>query len=189
MGYTRSFTLQPGSAAYAAAWPQMLADTELILQTVSRRGIALCGPLGTGKPQLDPAVGIGFNGNLDSGHGCDSLWLPAPGPVAAGAPDDARVWRYTKTIGLPYDLAVTSVLLRCHLLAPDAFTIGGSGTWHDWTTPVGHNPRDLVTDLFGTHVADSPLVDTTEGFALTQSGGWVDPRLATEPIVVTRPPR
>ncbi|MEU8075971.1 hypothetical protein AB0B31_11015 [Catellatospora citrea] len=185
MNTPHRFVLQPGSTTYQQIWPQILADTRRILHAVRRRGIVLAGPRGTGQPLLDPARGIGFTGDITAGYACESLWLPAPGPAAPGAPTDARIFGHAATVRAPYDLAVTTVLLRCHLLAPDVVAIGGQ-PWRSWTSPPGANARDLVTDLFGIRVTASPLTDVTTGMALTQSGRWIDPRLATEPVVVTR---
>jgi hypothetical protein len=185
MSTRHRFVLQPGSTTYLQVWTQILADTGRVLDAVRRRGVALAGPQGTGRPLLDPARGIGFTGDITAGYTCESLWLPAPGPASVGAPADARIHGQAATVRAPYDLAVTTVLLRCHLLAPDVIAIGGT-PWQYWTSPPGANARDLVMHLFGIRVTASPLTDVTTGMALTQSGHWVDPRLATEPLVVTR---
>ncbi|WP_432983154.1 hypothetical protein [Dactylosporangium sp. CA-233914] len=150
MGYTHSWRCQPGSGWYAAIWPQLFADTRSILDTVTAAGTRLTGPDGTGTPWLDPATGVAFNGVV--GQACDTFRLDSPGP-------DRPQWRFCKTDAEPYDLAVTAVLLRAHLLLPSSFHIGSEGSWDaDWEPA-----RDLVWRVFRLAILADPLVDTTEG--------------------------
>lgn len=183
MGYTHSFVYQPGSAQYAAAWPAILSDTRWIMRAVRRHGVVMRGPAGTRQPVLDPQLAISFNGDAAAGLDLDPFTLNAPHPVGDDAPADCRVWRFVKTEERPYDLAVATVLLRAHILAPDVFAIGSSGEWGtDWIAPAGHNPRDLVADLFGVRVEQDPLTDPTQGMAIGPAG-WIDPRLADNPVI------
>lgn len=117
----------------------------------------------------------------------DWLWTAytcrAPHSIP-NAPADCRVWRFVKTQRLPYDLAVTTILLRTFLLAAEVFAIGGSGQWReDWTEPAGVNARDIVAELFGVRVADDPLTDPSQGMAIGPAG-WIDPRLIDNPVIL-----
>lgn len=158
MDYTHSWRLQPDSPGYAAAWPFVVHDTARIVREVSR-SVALAGPDRSGPPLVDAISGIQFNGA--GKQGCDSFQLPPPGTRR-------RYWFYCATRRLPYDLAVTATLLRCHLLTPDMFAIGSSGSWHrDWRPA-----RDLVYHLFGTDAIGMPFTDTTAGLAVDQLLAW-----------------
>lgn len=157
MGHTHYWRYQPDSPAYAAAWPSVVHDTTRIVQQVSR-SVALAGPDRSGPPLVDALSGIAFNGADKAG--CDSFLLPSPG-------SRPRHWFYCDTRRLPYDLAVTATLLRCHLLLPDTFAIGGDGSWHrDWRPA-----RDLVHHLFGHETARMALTDTTAGLSVEQLFG------------------
>lgn len=154
MDYTHSWRLPPDSPAYTAAWPSVVRDTTIIVKQVTQT-IPLAGPGGSGPPVVDAISGIQFNGAGKSG--CDSFLLPPPG-------SRGRHWFYCATRRLPYDLAVTATLLRCHQLTPSIFAIGSSGSWHrDWGPA-----RDLVRHLFGTYVIGMPLTDTTAGLTVDQ---------------------
>ncbi|MEV0269841.1 hypothetical protein AB0H43_13770 [Hamadaea sp. NPDC050747] len=182
MGYVQTYGYQPGSDAYAAAWPIIVSDAQTIITAVTDLGIAVRGPMGTGDPIADLSGGIRLNGDDAAGLSFDGFDLPAPYRTPE-APADCRVWRFVKTQRRPYDLAVTSILLRAHVLAPDVFAIGSDGHWADeWTTPAGANPRDLVARLFGVHVVDDPLTDPSEGMAIG-TAGWIDPRLVDNPVI------
>ncbi|MCP2323623.1 hypothetical protein HDA40_002130 [Hamadaea flava] len=182
MGYVHTYGYQPGSDPFAAAWPAIVGDVQTIIAAVAEIGIAVCGPMGTGDPIADLSDGIMLNGDDAAGLSFDGFDLPAPHHTP-GAPADCRVWRFVKTARRPYDLAVTAILLRAHLLAPEVFAIGSDGQWaEEWTTPPGVNPRDLVARLFGVHVADDPLADPSEGMAIGPTG-WIDPRLVDNPVI------
>lgn len=60
-----------------------------------------------------------------------------------------------KTERFPCDVAVTAILLRCHLIALDAFLVNSDGDWdqewaEDMTSPptAGLSSRGLVAELF-----------------------------------------
>jgi hypothetical protein len=53
-----------------------------------------------------------------------------------------------------------TLLLRCHLLAPDAFAFHSAGRWdEDWQRPCynGLSGRGVVAELFGPTPAVSPF--------------------------------
>lgn len=70
-----------------------------------------------------------------------------------------QAFGFCKTNHRPYDRAVTAVLLRCHLLAPGAFTITSDGDWdQDW-----RQARTIVETLFptpGTGLSAEPSTAT-----------------------------
>ncbi|GAA1577218.1 hypothetical protein GCM10009827_118820 [Dactylosporangium maewongense] len=150
MGYTHSWRYRPGSADYAAAWPQILTDVTHLLGTLQGDAIDLAGPQGYALPIIDPVDGIAFNGAVPEDYECFDLDSPGP---------DRPVWRFCKTDRRPYDLAVTAVLLRCHQLLPGSFLIGSDGSWdRDW-----HAARGVVRECFGAVTGTDPLCDTTIG--------------------------
>ncbi|WIN00021.1 hypothetical protein ACTOB_003696 [Actinoplanes oblitus] len=136
MGYTHYWQYQPASAAYAAVWPRIVADTRRILTEIGTT-IALAGPDGTGTPLLDLTEGIAYNGARPDDFETFDLAPP-------GASD--RPWGFCKTERRPYDLAVTATLLRCHLLLPDEFGIGSDGNLDSDWAPA----HKLIQNLFDT---------------------------------------
>jgi len=170
MGYTHYWAYQPSHPAYATAWPTIIADSRAIIDRVRQAGIVIAGPDGHRRPILDPTDGIGFNGDATSDLDGDPFQLLAPLPaIRSGTPTATA---FCKTGRKPYDLAVTSVLLRVALLLPDAFAVASDGRWNgEWAhgvTQFHHDPawlgaRMVVAELFGTAPVDSPLRDTLAG--------------------------
>jgi hypothetical protein len=166
--YTHYWVYLPGHPRYIQAWPTILDDTRRIIAQVREAGIVIAGPDGYRRPTLDPADGIGFNGDATSDLDGAPFHLLAPLPAhphgipAAGA--------FCATRRKPYDLAVAAVLLRCRLLLPDVFGIRSDGAWDvEWargaTTgtaagAAGIGARRLVADLFG-EVPDTDPVHST----------------------------
>ena len=147
MGYTHYFRYQPTALDFATAWPQIVTDSQLICHAVTAAGVVLAGPLGTGTPVADPIDGISLNGSAERGEDHDTLTILSPQLGGSGHQS-----RFCKTERRPYDLAVTAILLRCRLLAPDEFRLASDGTWHEWaiTTSRGlPSSRQLLADLFG----------------------------------------
>ncbi|WP_436528297.1 hypothetical protein [Actinoplanes sp. HUAS TT8] len=154
MEHTHCWRYRPDSPVWAAAWPGIIHDITRIVQAISN-SVALAGPDGTGPALTAADTGIAFNGPGTAGG--DSFQLPPPGPWR-------RHWYHCDTRQRPYDLAVTATLLRCHLLMPTTFAIGGDGSWHkDWRPA-----RDLVHRLFGEQANGMPLSDTTAGATVEQ---------------------
>jgi hypothetical protein len=161
MGYTHYWTLPPGDPRYAMRWPGIVEDTRRIVDAVRDLGVVIAGPDGYRRPVLDLSAGIAFNGDATSDLDYDTFALTAPG--FGGAPRT----EFCKTGRRPYDLAVTAVLLRCHLLLPDVFLIGSDGEWeHEWLTgavpdatgpTAGIGARRLLADLFGNTPKDNPF--------------------------------
>lgn len=154
MGYTHYFDYEPTDPRFRRAWPQMVADTRKIVARVHDAGIVLHGPFGTGPPVVAVDQAIAFNGDETQELNCENFIL---------TPKDATPFSqqiFCKTGRLPYDLAVMAVLLRCHLLAPDAFSFHSDGRWdEDWQQPWynGLSGRGVVTELFGVTPTASPF--------------------------------
>ena len=145
MGYSHSWRYRTGSAAYAAAWPAIVQDTNHIVAALNHR-LQLTGPDGAATPRLSRVHGIAFNGLL--GEHSEPLVLDAPGPRD-------RSWFYCKTNREPYDLAVTATLLRCHLLLGSGFPISSDGDWNrDWRPA-----RRLIKRLFDATVTAPPFTE------------------------------
>jgi len=164
---THSWAYQPGHPAYHQAWPTMVGDARRIIEYVRRLGIVIAGPDGLGTPVLNQQVGIGFNGDASTDLAGEPFTLLAPDcplghPVATGTVTTNRK---------PYDLAVTTILLRCALLAPEAFAVASDASWSQWgsgsaTWPAAatrHSSRRIVADLFEGRPVASPLRESLAG--------------------------
>ena len=163
--YTHYWVYLPSHPRYAQAWPTILADTRSIIEQVRHAGIVIAGPDGYRRPTLDPAEGIGFNGDATSDLDGAAFHLLAPLPAHLQAIPAAGSSCTTRR--KPYDLAVTAVLLRCRLLLPDVFHVRSDGGWDvEWArgvttgTAPGIGARRLIADLFG-DVADTDPVHST----------------------------
>lgn len=163
MGYTHSWAYLPDHEQFRTAWPRMVIDAKTIITgVVDHHAVTVCGPSGQGSAVLSEGA-IGFNGDASADADYEPFWLtyaidPASW-LATGLAERGFVWAFCKTARRPYDLAVGAVILRAHLLAPDAFAIGSDGGWDtDWQ-PI----RALYTDLFDPVGGSSPLTSTTDG--------------------------
>jgi hypothetical protein len=154
MGYTHYFDYEPTDPRFQRAWPQMVSDTRKIVARVHSAGIVLRNPFGAGPPVVSVDTAIALNGDETQDLSCEPLVLvPREDPPY-------RQYGFCKTGRFPYDLAVMAVLLRCHLLAPDAFTFHSDGRWdEDWQRPWynGLSGRGVVADLFGSSPVASPF--------------------------------
>ena len=166
MQYRHHWAYPPTHPRYRQEWPAILADTRRIIDRARAAGIVIAGPDGRRSPVIDPADGVGFNGDATTDLDGDPFTLLAPmRMLPAGKHPTASA--SCRTNRKPYDLAVASVLLRCHLLLPDLFGIGSDGRWDvEWAsgqTPRPARPgpplsaRRLVADLFDTAAVDDPL--------------------------------
>ncbi|WP_031510879.1 hypothetical protein [Streptomyces megasporus] len=163
MGYTHYYAYAPRTAVFRTAWPQMVVDTRRILDTVRSGAVSLAGPFGSEEPEVTERI-IHFNGRRPYHY--ESFVLDPEPPDPAVDPYGAQryaeqgfAWSFCKTARQPYDIAVSAVLLRCHMLAPAAFVIGSDGYWNDeWRTA-----RQVVEALFDTVPDVSPFQDTTAG--------------------------
>ncbi len=161
MGYTHYWASARGDDRFAATWPAIVASAEAIIGRLNGTAMVITG-LFPGGAAVDPGQGIGFNGVIGAEQDGEPFVLRAPDPTVGSR----MRWQFCKTGNMPYDLAVTALLLRCHLLLDDDFPIDSDGEWDgDWdrdrmdSHPT--NPRRLVADLFGVAATGCPFTDTT----------------------------
>jgi hypothetical protein len=154
MVYTHYWAYQPDSPSFATVFPHLVADTRLIIARLSDHGIELAGPSGIGQPLLHEAI-ITFNGaRPDTGEN----FVLAPG-AGSGLTERTRTGEpfrldYCQTRRQPYDLAVTTVLLRAQQLAPQDMVLASDGSWtHDWD-----RAQTLLGALFGAPVQVDALM-------------------------------
>lgn len=179
MGYSHYFAYDPRAESFIAAWPRMVADASRIAAHVENvLRIRLAGGAGEGRPEIDERR-IWLNGPADEDLAHDTFLIdPA---LAHSGERDGLVSDCCKTQRMPYDIAVTSILLRCRHLAPDAFVIGSDGDWErEWRHGAmywapgcerGPAPLALVAALFAQveRRSDSPLTaDAWDGPASAQ---------------------
>ncbi len=150
MGYTHYFAYDPDAESFITAWPQMVDDARAIgVHVQETLGVRLAGGMGEGRPEFTERW-IWFNGPSRRDLGHETLLIdPQPWRVWEEAAADGQqhwakeehkrlrergfVWAFCKTARKPYDIAVTSVLLRCRHLAPDSFVIDSDGQWErEW---------------------------------------------------------
>jgi hypothetical protein len=153
VSYTHYWSYRPASAAYRAAWPQILRDATRIVEHVGKT-VNIAGPDGTGAPLLNH-TGIAFTGAFPD----DEYFELVP-------PDDGgQVWAHCTTAPQGCDVAVTAILLRCHLLLPAEFRINSNGRFDSDWLPARH----LVRQLFRITSATIPFTSTAAGIPLPDS--------------------
>ena len=173
--YTHYFAYDPNAESFAHAWPQMVDDARTIAEHVQNElGVVIAGGDGTGEPEFSERW-IRLNGTARGHLAHETLlidmqpWRTWDENAELGYHDWARMewtgfreqgfaWAFCKTVRNPYDIAVTSILLRCTHLALDAFVIGSDGDWeHEWQhgaaywgagCKTGPAPVEIVRRLF-----------------------------------------
>jgi hypothetical protein len=176
MGYPHYFAYDPSAESFVNAWSRMVADSQLIVAYVQTAlAVPLADSVGDGDPEITERW-IRLNGPTADDLGHESFVIdPSPWKVwdeqaALGHVEWANCERaqleatgfvtgFCKTARKPYDIAVTTVLLRCRHLAPDAFVIASDGDWkHEWQYGAMHwhpgcvrcpGSADVVRALFG----------------------------------------
>jgi hypothetical protein len=176
MGYTHYFAYDPNAESVTKARLRIIDDARAIgVHVQEALGIRLANGVGEGQPEFTERW-INLNGpsRRDLGHETFLLdfqpWKVWDEEAALGyqhwADNERRrfeergfIWAFCKTTRKPYDIAVTSILLRCHHLAPDAFVIGSDGQWErEWQHGAmywgagcepGTGPVEVVRTLFG----------------------------------------
>src|SRR3981189_1537026 len=127
MGHTHYFAYDPGTESFLDAWPQIFTDACLIASHVQEAlGIRLADGDGRGSPEI-PRGPIRLNGPAVAGFD-HQTFLIDPTPLA-DLEERGFVVGFCKTARKPYDIAVTSILLRARHLAPHAFVIASDGDW------------------------------------------------------------
>lgn len=157
MAYAHAFRYAPQCGAFGRAWPRMVADAARILGYLASSGLVLRSRTGYGLPEIDrgPDGVIAFNGGALRDESRQALIIRPTVPdrrrdplTASRYVRDGYVTGYCDTGRAPYDVAVTAVLLRCHLLAPTAFTIDGAGDWDtEWLHGVTPTPGGLASPV------------------------------------------
>ncbi|HEX4188594.1 MAG TPA: hypothetical protein VHY83_11905 [Solirubrobacteraceae bacterium] len=165
MGYTHYYAYDPDAGSFIDAWPRMVADARLIAGYVGKTlGLRLANGAGTGDPELSERR-IWLNGPSAGDLGHETFRIDATPwragderPAVRNEPSATResgwvtergfIAGFCKTARKPYDIAVTSILLRCRHLAPEAFVIASDGDWqHDWCHGATHRTASCDTDL------------------------------------------
>ncbi len=135
MGYSHYFAYDPTASSFVAAWPQMISDARLIAWFVqSSLDIPLANGEGDGEPELSDRR-MWLNGPRLQGEAHEPFSIdPSPPNLTGQDPECSRFAHgFCKTARMPYDIAVASILLRCHHLAPDAFLVASDGDWRrEW---------------------------------------------------------
>ncbi|HTZ62681.1 MAG TPA: hypothetical protein VMB51_01100 [Solirubrobacteraceae bacterium] len=174
MGYSHYFAYDPRAEPFIAAWPRMVADAAVIATHVQNvLGVRLAGGTGEGPPEIDERR-IWLNGPAEQQLDHDTFLIDLAPCHAGGVHATLAQRRRTrqrseferrgfvldscKTNRKPYDIAVTSILLRCRHLAPNAFVIASDGAWErewqhgalhwDAACPTSVGPVDVLATLF-----------------------------------------
>lgn len=162
MGYTHYYRYAPGHPGFLAGWPRMVADAHRVVERVRAAGVVILGFDGEPAASIDRIAFAGDDDNELSGE--SFVITPKLDELYDWQHDEHGVATlFCKTERYPYDLAVTAILLRCHLIAPDAFFLDSDGRWEDdWAREAcwpatGLNTRDLVAELFGDRPTESPF--------------------------------
>ncbi|HEX3509830.1 MAG TPA: hypothetical protein VHT27_01900 [Solirubrobacteraceae bacterium] len=175
MGYTHYFAYDPNAEEFISAWPQIIEDARLIAEHVqSELHVRLTGGLGEGEAEFSERW-IWLNGPTAGDLGHETLlidstpWKSWDEQAELGHARWAHeqhvefaerglIAAFCKTARKPYDIAVTSILLRAARLAPRSFVIASDGDWqHEWQHGANHweehcpcevSPTELVARLF-----------------------------------------
>ncbi|KAI9707578.1 MAG: hypothetical protein M1836_000539 [Candelina mexicana] len=129
MGYTHYF-FNIGDAdpeRWARIFPQLIRDTTLLINNC---GVEICGPRGQGPPIVNEET------------------IQINGPEGRGSHETFTLYdwggdKFCKTARKPYDVVVTAVLLRAHMLFGEGTDIRSDGNWDEWI-----EGRQLVERLF-----------------------------------------
>jgi hypothetical protein len=164
MGHTHYWAYQPDSDQFQAAFAPLAEDARLILTHLANQGVKTAGPSGARDPLLSGPV-IAFNGLTPAA--ADAFVLSAVGSGLTQHTADGQKFHldFCKTSREPYDVAVTSILLRAHQLAPWHLTLASDESWDgQWRAA-----RDLLTELFG----GAPAGDVLHSLAYVSRGPQV----------------
>jgi hypothetical protein len=169
MGYTHYYSYDPYAQAFTERWAQAVADTAKIAAFVTEHyRVHLGDAFGDGSPEISTER-IALNGQRRERQSLshETLLIYGPTEEAGRAIEEQKrwfgdvryIWAFCKTARKPYDLAVTSILLRFCELMPEAFAIGSDGSWtEEWQFGAGYwgpgsergaSPVAIVGTLFG----------------------------------------
>lgn len=165
VGYTHYYQYIPSHPSFQAGWSRMVADAERIVERVRAAGVLIFGFDDEPPASIDR---IGFVGDDDNELSGESFVItPKLDDLYPSQHDENGVVRlFCKTERFPYDLAVTAIMLRCRIIAADAFVMHSDGDWaEDWGQPAtypdtGLSTRGVVAELFGDCPTDNPFTMT-----------------------------
>lgn len=153
MGYTHywKWNTLPDAGRFAQ-WSEdvkTLIDSLFLYPEITGGVLNICGPDGTGNPELSDTR-VAFNGDdsADEAHESFIIDLHNPKPLStllgAGFTDDLALFdSFCKTGREPYDLVVTSALIRLGYHFPDV-EISSDGWEEDW-----QEGSQLCQQIFG----------------------------------------
>ncbi|CAI7649616.1 unnamed protein product [Penicillium palitans] len=147
MGYTHYYAIHGwDTPEWQKAWAQLIQDVPNIIKEAR---VPLSGPT-EDEDEITPVVmdsekGINLNGVRGNAH--ERFVLCKPGH-----------WNFCKTARKPYDVVVTSILLRIWLLAPKNLDLGSDGGYEDWA-----DARDLCATLWPEEPTDAMWEQGDEG--------------------------
>lgn len=133
MGYTHYWNHRGVSADQ---WTELCADARRIIKAA---GVPIAGANGAGRPVINESQ-IALNG-VRPEDWCESFYVTP----------SATSFEFTKTGYRPYDVVVSTILLRAALTIP-GFAINSDGTWDEWQPA-----RDLYATVFGQAAPDEPV--------------------------------
>lgn len=119
MGYTHYST-------DSTATPAVIADACAIIDA---SGIAICGPDGTGSPELTLEGGIWLNGSEALGEDYETFHLPG-----TNGADGTGMDSFCKTGRRPYDAVVAAIYISAAVRNGQRFET--DGTWEDWSDAI-----------------------------------------------------
>ncbi|KAJ5969797.1 hypothetical protein N7501_006045 [Penicillium viridicatum] len=132
MGYTHYYAIHGWETPeWQKAWAQLIQDVPNIIKEAR---VPLSGPT-EDEDKITPVVvdsekGIDLNGVRGNAH--ELFILCKPGE-----------WTFCKTARKPYDVVVTSILLRIWMLALKNLDLGSDGGYENWA-----DARDLCATLW-----------------------------------------
>ncbi|KAJ5177528.1 uncharacterized protein N7500_000227 [Penicillium coprophilum] len=132
MGYTHYYAIVGwDTPEWQKAWAQIIQDVPNIIKEAR---VPLTGPT-EDMDKITPVItdsekGIHLNGIRGNAH--EDFRLCKPG-----------AWTFCKTARKPYDVVVSSILLRIWMLAPKNLELGSDGGYEDWD-----EARDLCATLW-----------------------------------------
>ncbi|KAJ5951831.1 uncharacterized protein N7479_010244 [Penicillium vulpinum] len=147
MGYTHYYAIIGwDTPEWQKAWAQLIKDVPNIIKEAR---VPLSGPT-EDDDKITPVVtdledGIYLNGIRGNAHELFRLCQPG-------------TWTFCKTAQKPYDVVVSSILLRIWMLAPKNLDLGSDGGYEDWA-----DARDLCATLWPGEPTDGLWVKNDEG--------------------------
>jgi hypothetical protein len=126
VGYSHYHQFDVSHPQFREGWPRLVQEARRIAQAVQQWGVSLRGGYGVSEPVFssddvevtDPwgerirfeGGAIWLNGDQARDEECETFLIT---PSRGGG-------CFTKTQGMPYDLAVSAILLRAHAIMPQA---------------------------------------------------------------------